>query len=209
MKFVHKSSANRAWRFFKRYAIIIVIAIILAMQIERLVSKGTFFGYKLRSASSKTATQQREQSGSILGGKNAKNKDAVACKTFTEQKVGEAIGSKVTLLGSLVPDRNKPNLVSNCLYKIEGADGKSTKTVSILVRDLSSVELAQKTVKSLKSDEKGKDITGLADEAYFNTSANQLTVRKGKRLVTVTVPKSQSDQSDNKDTAIAIAKSGI
>lgn len=183
--------------------------ILVGTQIERFINKGTILGYGVRDVKSKQAKARQNKSGSIIGGTVSKeNQKSIACDTFPANKVSEVLQSEVDRISGFVPDKTEPNIVSSCIYRTKGA-AAGIRTVSILLREQKDSSTAQRTLATLRDGGKGEEVKGVGDEAYFNTGANQLTVRRDKRLITVTVPGSEDSKQDSKTTAVAIAKLGL
>lgn len=201
--FKHSSSQSFRARA-RRYLPFIIIALVLLSQLERVVRVGTFFGFQVREVNSSRVTSRQNKSGSILGAEVAKkNQKSVACDTVPADKVSSILKQDVERLGGIMADKTKPYLTSSCIYRAKN----DKRTVSILLRDMKDEEVAKKTITTIKSGNKdGEDIDQLGDEAFFNKSANQLTVRKGKRLITVTVPNVEGSEKDSKTIATDISK---
>ncbi len=189
------------------YAGLGALLIVLALQVERFIYKGTILGYKARTVSSEASRKRQNQSGIIPGASISKeNKKSVACEAFSQDKVAAILGSDIERFPGFIEDRKEPNLVSSCIYKTKGNE---SKMVSILLRDMKNEDLASKTVEMLKDASNVEPISSLGDQAIYNISANQLTVRLGKRIITVTVSSPQSKDVDGKTTAVTIAELGF
>jgi len=202
----HKKLSNSQ---ITRVILIVVALLLVGSQVERFINNGTVFGYEVRTVKSQETRSRQNRSGSILGGDVSKdNQKSIACDTFPADRVSKVLKTDVERISGFVPDRAQPTLVSSCIYRTKG-DVKDRRAISILLREQKDEVIAQKMIVSLKQATKGEDVKGLGDEAYFNTSANQLTVRKGKRLITVTVPRTQTSAQDSKTTAVEIAKIGL
>ncbi len=208
VKFSHSSGRSVFWDMARKYLpLIIVIAILVITQSERFIREGTLLGYQVRSPQSARSKARQNSSGSVVGGKVAdKNVKSVACDTFPQEKVAKILDAEVQRLSGFVPDKTKPLLVSTCIY-VSKNDANKAQTVSILLRDMKDDGTAKKTIITIRSgNEDGENITQLGDEAFYNKSANQLTVRKGNRLITVTVPKVEGSKKDNKTIAVEVSK---
>lgn len=206
----HLSTGRKLTKLHKgTYVAIVIVLILVSSQVERFINKGTIFGYQARDIKSQQVISRQNSSGSLIDGSiAAENQKSAACEVFPADKVSKILKSDVERISGFLPDRNDPILVSSCIYRTKG-DTKDRRSISILLREQKDVVTAQKTIVALKQTTKGEDLKGVGDEAYFNTTTNQLTVRKDKKLVTVTAPRIQSSGQDNKTIAVEIAKIGL
>lgn len=194
------------FKLSKRKILLLVLSVVFllvsASQLERLHSQGTIFGYKVRTVKTSSAKARQKNSGSVVNAKvSDKNEKSVACDTFPVDKVSRIVGAEVERVSGFAKDQTDPYLISNCIYVAKGSDSRRLST-SMLLRDMRDVETSKKTFTSISGSRKGEEIKGLGDSAYFSTSSNQLTVRKDKRLITVTV----TGSDNTKDMAVQISK---
>jgi hypothetical protein len=205
-----KARVSRVKLSKKQVIAIIIGLLILAVsisQLERLSSEGTLFGYKVKDVSSKKNAESRgSESGSLVGSSVSKdNKDSLACNSFPADKVSKIIGSEVERISGFVADRTEPYLISSCIYRSK--DGSNQKrTVAILMREQKDDESAKKTFAALSKSQSGEEVKKIGDQAYFNNNANQLTVRVGKKLYTITATAKDSSKDKNKEVAIEVVK---
>lgn len=182
----------------------VVVLMIVISQIERFVTQGTLLGYQVRSVQSEASKLQQNRSGSLINGKVSKeNQKSIACDTFPASEVQKKLKQDVERISGFVADRSDPYLISSCIYRTKAGDNK--RTIALLVREQKDKQVAQKTLQTLKAGSKGDVVKGVGDEAFFNTSANQLTVRVDKKIFTVTVPR-VNESEDNKSLAVDIVK---
>lgn len=201
-----KLSSHKKFRHIQpRLLVLVFVAVLLFVtQFERLVTQGTILGYQVRKVQSPVAASNQNRSGSILGGAVAKeNEKSIACDTFPAQKVAQVLKQDVERISGFVADKTDPYVISSCIYRTK--DAATKRTVALLVRELKDKQTAQKTLETLRAGSKGAVVKGVGDEAYFNTNANQLTVRVQKKVYTVTVPRVK-DSEDNKSIAVDIVK---
>lgn len=165
----------------------ILFVVFSLLQVERLVNKGTFFGYQVWNPElSGQSKENKAQSGKVKDISKAslpEGKDNEACKQLTKDKVEKILNKSVEQNGGLTPDTKDP-VVSACLYTFNSEDKEALLTVLYRVKD--TPESAQKTLDSLKKDPQVKTIKSVGDEAIFNPATNQLTVRKSNQLLTLT-----------------------
>ncbi len=204
-----KLTSHKKFRHIQPRFLIAAFAavILLGSQVERFISHGTILGYQLRKMESQAAKSNQNMSGSILGATVSKtNQKSIACDTFPANKVSQKLKQDVERVSGFVADKTDPYIISSCIYRTKDAAKK--RTVALLIREQKDKQAAQKTLQTLKSGAKGEVIKGVGDEAFFNVNANQLTVRTGKKLFTVTVPRTENSE-DNKAIAIDIVKIAV
>lgn len=200
------SSAQPIRTRLKKYLPFFIIALVVLSQLERVVRVGTIFGFQVREVKDSRVTSRQNKSGTILGADVAKkNQKSVACDIFSEEKIKEAVNTSVKKVGSFVPDRKDPYLSSSCVYTFSDKE-QPFRSINILYRKMADAQVAQKTMKAFESIEKIETVQDLGDQAFYNKNTNQLTVRKGEILITVTIPKNSQANADSKTPAIAIAK---
>lgn len=185
----------------------IVLLIASISQLERFTSEGTIFGYKVKDVSSqKEATSRRDNSGSLANGSVSKdNEKSIACDTFPIDKVSGLVGSDMERISGFIADKFDPILISSCIYRTKD-DSDTKRTVSILLREQKNDDSAKKTFTALSNPKSGDKADGIGDQAYFNKNSNQLTVRKGKKLFTITASGGKSSKDENKNLAISVIK---
>lgn len=177
-----------------------MIILFLGFTVERFVTQGTLFGYQVRNVKSKSSIRAGNNSGSLVGADKANLKKTKACRDISAEKISNALGDDFNTLGSLAPDITKPNLSSSCIFT-----SPTTKvTVSIFIREFADEGKASKIIGGLSNSDKIEDLTTNADEGIYNAAANQLTIRKGKRVVTITVTKNSEEKFDKKATALKV-----
>lgn len=191
----------------KKYLPFIIIAVVLLSQVERVIRVGTFFGFQVREVKNSRVVSRQNKSGTIIGADAAKkNQKSIACDAIPADKISTILNQDVERLGGIMPDKTKPYLTSSCIYRAKN----DKRIISVLIRDMKDEEVAKKTIATIKSGNKdGEEVSQVGDEAFFNKGANQLTVRKGKRLITVTVPSVEGSDKDSKTIAIEISKSAL
>lgn len=205
------SARIRNIKLSKRQVLALVLGIVLLIvsitQLERLSSEGTLFGYQVKDVAAKEeADSRKSNSGALVGGTVSKdNKKSIACDTFTSDKVSKILESEVERISGFVEDKTEPNLISSCIYRTKG-DSDSPRTISVLMREMKNEDTAKKTFTSISQAKDGEEVKKLGDQAYFNNNSNQLTVRKGKELHTITVAGKNSSKEQNKELAISIVK---
>ena len=74
------------------------------------------------------------------------------------------------------------------------------------MREQKDDESAKKTFAALSKSQSGEEVKKIGDQAYFNNNANQLTVRVGKKLYTITATAKDSTKDKNKEVAIEVVK---
>ncbi len=174
-------------------------------QIERLVHEGLFFGYRVRTFKTEQQLQQERRSGSLVNSSvSQKNQKSIACDKFPQDRVQEVIGEEIQRVSGFVADQTTPHITSSCIYKAKKG-GSDARSVLILYRELENKEVAQKNLEAIKQSKRGEAIKNLADGAYFNTQANQLTLLNKNTLITITVPNNDAKKVSTKDLARNIA----
>lgn len=194
----------------KQWAALLLSAILLVVsisQLERLSSEGTLFGYKVKDVSSKEESKtRRSNSGSLVGGSPSKdNKESIACNTFPADKISKIINSEVERISGFVEDRTEPSLISSCIYRSK-QDEEQRRTIAIVMREQKDEENTKKTFTAITKAQNGEEVKDLGDQAYFNNNANQLTVRVGKKLYTITATAQGSSSVENKELATDVVK---
>ena len=205
-KFTLISKRRPSWHSLKKYWPLIIVLVLVLSQVERFVRVGTIFGYAVRSTQSAESATVKNRSGSIINGRvSADNKKSIACDLFPENKVKDILKTDVERISGFVPDSVGVTTTSSCIYRTK-ADAQNRRTISLLYREFKDQATSKKTLESLRKSNKGSDVKKLGNEAYFNESANQLTMRQDKKVYTITVPGTANQKSNSKDTAIQIAK---
>lgn len=206
-KFKHISGRQSGVDFLKQYGLLIVLIIILVLQIERVIRKGTFLGFEVRSVKTAQVKRLQSQSGSFLDANVSKeNQKSASCESFPQAKVSQVLGVDVERVSGFIPDRTEPIKTSSCLYRTK-VDKADATTISFLIRELKDEAVAKKNLEGLRQ-KSGETIKKLGDDAYFNTSTNQLTVRQGKKLTTITAP-GKFSKKDNKTVTVELARISI
>ena len=205
VKFRHQKAGSLRKRVFGRpwwqYAVAVAVVILLGFMVQRFIKQGTIFGYKVRDVRSTNATIRGNNSGALAGSSKPAAKTNRACTDVSAQMISKAINDTVKTVGSFAVDITKPNLVSSCIFT-----SPTTKTtLSVLLREFTDQEKAKKTVDALAKAQGIEKVSVRADQAIYNSTANQLTVRKGARVTTITVTKNSKEKFDNKTTAIQVA----
>lgn len=186
-----------------------LVLLLVISQVERFVRVGTIFGYSARTLKSSQIDPGPNRSGTILGGSVSKNNQkSIACDLFPEDKMKSVLKEDLERISGFVPDKIGEVTTSSCIYRTKGG-ASSRRTISLLYREQKDEGTAKKILVALRKPNKGSDVSKLGDEAYFNESANQLTVRVNKKLYTITVPEVESAKSTSKDIAIEIAKIAV
>lgn len=178
-----------------KLALVGLTLLLLASQVERLATQGTFLGYTVHK---KQVSKPAEIS------KDSTNKPSEACDKAAASKVSDILGDEVERIGGSFADRKDPTFISVCTYRTKVAPAR---VVTIVLRD-SKDEPAAKEVFSASAKKAGSTtVSDLGDEASFSSSSQQLTVRTGKRIATVTINKSQDEKKiASKDAAIKVTK---
>lgn len=181
-----------------RWLTAVVLVLLIASQLERFLHKGTVLGYQVR------------HSGTSVVGNSANQfttNDNTACKKVSSKDVQTALGESVSQTGAGLHDRIQPTFLSICSYR---TTNQPTRSVSIVIRDARDENAAKATFGAVAKRQGSETVNKLGDQAAFVTNSNQLMVRKGKRLVTVTVTKaSGSDKASSKDVALKIAPKAL
>lgn len=195
---LRKRVMGRPWW---QYAAAAVVVILLGFLVLHLIKQGTIFGYKVRDVRSTNATIRDNNSGALADNRGSAAKTNRACTAVSAQEISKAINDTVKTVGSFAVDIAKPNLISSCIFT-----SPTTKTtLSILLREFPDQEKAIKTVDALAKAQGIEKVSTKADQAIYNSTANQLTVRKGARVTTITVTKNSKENFDNKTTALQVA----
>ena len=181
-------------------AIALLIVLLICSQTERFIYHGTILGYRVRNVQ-KTVSLP---SNNLFGGQSG-NQKKLACEKVTQSDVSKLLGEEVREGTSFLPDRTTPNIVSNCIYRTVSDAKSPVRTASILYRETVDINSSKQSITNLQKQGRGADISGVGDQAYYIDSANQLTVRKDKKIVTVTVTKANIGQPASKDVAIKLA----
>lgn len=181
---------NFSWKWL----IIILIGLAVALQLERFITQGTIFGYHVRGV-------KGTKTVSIT--KNKDNQPSEACKKASASDVSSILGTKVERIGGSFADRTQPTFISVCTYR---TTDKPTRVTTIVIRDSKDEAAAKQVVATANKRKNATTVKGIGDEATFSTSAQQLIVRDGKRIVTVTVNKATNNkQISSEDAAKKIA----
>lgn len=178
---------------------LILVAVLVVSQLERLVTQGTLLGYQVRAGEQKTVSTKTP-----LGSASNTPQPSEACKRLTAEDTSTILSAKVERIGGAFGDRTEPNFVSSCIYR---ATEKGMRSVTVILRDAKDQAAAQKSLE-ITSKLKGVErVNKLGDEAYFNPTAQQLTVRSKKRIATVTVSKPTTESKiSSKDAALKMAE---
>lgn len=176
-----------------RQIILAVLFLVLVGWIaERLIHAGTLFGYQVVEKSSSLATDKDTPVKTL------------ACDKLTTKEVEEVLGTKVTRIGGIFPDKTEPNFISNCSYKTEGVKARN---VTVLVRDATNKAAAQNAFNDVKKRNDYEAVKSLGGEAIFTPVARQINVVTGKRIVSITVSDpTESSSKDNKSVVIELYK---
>ena len=180
-------------------AVIIVAVILGATQLERFITHGTLLGYQLRRVEQKSSYTKNP-----LGSASNTPQPSESCKKLTEKDVSKILNSKVERIGGAFGDRTEPTFVSSCIYR---ATEKGMRSVTVILRDAKDEAAAQKSLEITSKLKGVEQVNKLGDEAYFNPTAQQLTVRSKKRIATVTVSKPTAESKiSSKDAALKMAE---
>ncbi len=175
----------------KNILITIVALLFIGLITERLINKGTIFGYQIRHV----------KKSSILS--DDQPKPSKTCETVNEEQIKNIMGVKATRSGGTFGDRNEPTFISTCTYKLEDTP---FRTITMVVRDTTDNDSAKKQIQSAVARKGSESVDKLGDEATYSDSANQLIVRKGKKIYTVSVSRpGQASTISSKDASVAIA----
>lgn len=178
----------------KQIILLVIAALFVVWVSERLLRSGTFFGYNVKS----------NDENSVLQSEDGQQAKSYSCEQVTSSDVEEVLGSKATRIGGSFTDRQKPNFISVCSYKLSI---QPTRNVTVLIRDSATDESAQSAMNDVKKRNKVEELEGYGDEAFFSPVARQLNVREGKRITTVTVSKPvDGSKKSNKDATIELFK---
>lgn len=177
----------------RRQVISAVVALFLLIWVtERLINVGTFFGYQVL---------ERDTGSQVV---DSEQVETFACTKLTTDEVSDVLGAKAKRIGGVFPDKQKPSFISNCSYQV-GANAE--RSVSVLVRELTTDNAADSAFEDLKKRNKYDDMPGFGDEAIFTAVSRQLSVKDGRRIVSVTVSDPSSASSiSNKDAVIGLYK---
>ncbi len=172
-------------------AVAFVLIVLTVSQLNLLFNKGTLLGYQVRDVAPESS-------------ESTEFKPSEACNKAPEQKVSEILGSKVKRIGGSFADRKEPTFISACLYRTEQ---NPIRSVTIVIRDERNEYAAQKQQEVLSKRTKTESVEGIGDQAFYFLVSQQLNVRTGKQLITVTVSKPSEDSKISpKDAAVQIAK---
>lgn len=214
--FVHKSHDGSFVKSITKYlknltvlsgVLLLLVTALTISQIERFINNGTLFGYQVR----RTAGSTQVLTGrTALGGLGAATQMSVACKKVTQSDVSKALKTDVEAAQSFLGDRQVPNLISSCIYRTSTDPKKNIplRTTSILYREYDSDTIAKQSLASTQK-RSGVDTLKLGDEAYYVDVMNQLTVRKGKNTVVITISKATGNVPQSKDAAVILSKSAL
>lgn len=192
-----RSVAKRVVRWITqrslRQVLIAVLILICAVWIaERLINSGTFFGYQVL---------EKDGNAKVTDSKQA---ESFACSKLTSEEVRSVFVIEVERIGGIFPDKKEPNFVSTCSYQI----GRDTpRSVSILVRDVSSEKTAQNIFNDLKKRSQFEELQELGTDIIFTAASRQLNAKDGNRIVSITVSDKNSTTSlDNKKAVVELYK---
>lgn len=173
-------------------ATLFIFSIFTVTQIQLLRKNGTLLGYQVAK---KQTTQHTSNSTKSL-----------ACETVTEQAVSKVLNLEVDRLGNVFGDRLQPTLISNCLYRSKQIPSRS---VTVILRDTKDEASAKSTFSAAKKRTNTEEVAGLGQEAFFSSNVGQLQVRRGKRLLTITVSKPVDNSAvSSKEVATTLAQNG-
>lgn len=195
MKFKHAEGIGSGKRFNVKFFLIALVAtLFIGWIVERYVHKGTFFGYQVRHV----------KTSNPFTGSNNEQKSSKVCESITSDDIKSILGVAASRMGNAFGDREKPTFISTCTYKLEDTP---IRVVTMVVRDTSDEATAKKQFQTLTERKGSQKIDGLGDEATYLDSANQVSVRKGKRLYTVSISKpTKSSKKSSQDGATEIVK---
>lgn len=169
-----------------RWLLTMLIAAVVLSQLERFTHKGTILGYQVRSSSA-----------GVVSRNAVTTKDNLACKKVVAADVQKALDQAVSSVGSGLHDRTQPTFLSICSYR---TTSQPTRTVSIVVRDVRDETAAIASFGAVSKRSGSQTVNKLGDQAVFVPSSNQIMVRKGKRLITITVTKSSNPNKPSSQT---------
>lgn len=113
-------------------------------------------------------------------------KDSLACDKLSSKQVESVLGTNVSRVGGIFPDKKEPYLLSVCNYQSES---KPSRNVSMVIRggkpkDLKKAFDADK--KSLKGESLDLEIGKLN---YYNAGSGQLVILSDDRLYILGISK--------------------
>lgn len=194
MNIPHISIGQKTFKLptLKQISVISGVVLFAVSQLYLLLHNGTLLGYQVRHVESSSSRSKE------LNGDNA------ACRLLEVGAVGRVLGLSMMSPTSAVGDVTNPGLISSCFYRSEQTPSRS---VTVMLRDSKDESTAKQQFQAPKARFKTETITDKGDEAFFVTAVNQLHVRQGKRLITITVSESV-DGSDipTKEAAHELSK---
>lgn len=205
MKNLRNNSTNRLSKMSKisntptAKGILIPLAVlVLAIsQIYSFKNEGEILGFQVREVS-----VQKGLRGVPSGAKDETG-DSIVCKTLSTDFISKQFKGKNFTKSTLYKDIKRGDTVSNstCIYT---ADIKSTNAeerivVTVSLQEKESVDLAKAEAQKIKQKEGSEAVSGLGDEAYFSESYNQLTVRKGNKVVNIFIKAGSDVKVDIRD----------
>lgn len=163
-------------KFSKKTTFIVLAVIVVVIQSYYFVTDGTILGIHVRNVSKSVAVYKT----------NSTDKPSIACDKATPAEVEGVLGTAVERIGGMFADRTDPTLISLCTYR---SKEKPSRSVTIILRDSKNEGAAKQSMAELAKRKGAKDVSGIGDQASFSSTSQQLAVRKGKRIVTVSVNK--------------------
>lgn len=187
----------------KQLAVFTLAVVLVVTQIERLVNQGTLLGYQIRANESATSKTVQNNSGSLLGFKPS-NQKSLACTKIDLKKVSDVMQVEMKQQPGFMPETQKPVTTSSCVFSAN--DPSASRMFTILMRIRDDEKSAKNILAALSKSSTVEKVNGVADEAIYNKTANQLTVRKEKTVYTLTVSARTAKNFDNKSAAVELAK---
>ena len=176
----------------KKICIVVLSVLVLSLMLERFINRGTILGYQVRHVNSPIA----DSADSV--------QDSLACSKVDAAKVGKVIGVKAERIAANLGDKKDPTFISICSYKTAQ---NQPRFVTLVIRDSKNEDTATKQMVSY-SKRSGVTPVKLGSEAYYLSVQNQIVVRDGKRIVTVTVsPPTDASKVSSKEAATELASS--
>lgn len=169
--------ANFIKTHHRKILVFVVLIVFAGVITERLVTQGTLMGYQILSKPNPISSESEQPSE--------------ACKRADAKFVSSVLGASVERIALGFADQPKP-FRSICSYATKG---KGRRYVTIVMRDTATDSSAKSQLVTLAERKDSKAITGFGHEAYFTAKSRQLTIRQGKRIITVTIsdPSKQSN----------------
>lgn len=188
---------NRRFRKLNLVTIILVIlgAVLVVSQLERFITQGTFFGYELRSKSSKAEMQTAAESKQAAVEKNK------VCQKIPINTLSKIVDGEVEVTTVFSSFTGKESEFSSCAFKV--SKGKET---------LFNINVGQRSGDSVKdvlqkaNQRGGKAVTIEDKAAVFNANNGLLTIKDGNTLTTITVTGSKKSEAEIEALTLKVAK---